>query len=99
MIEFLTDRWTFKANPEMELLQTIGKLSDLTKAPTRLASLALFEKLQETQVEEIKESETDAELEDKVIEESEESAEPENGKNKIAKAWGKGVGYGSEYTG
>jgi len=104
IIEFLTDRWNFKATPEMELLQKIGKLSDLTKAPTRLASLAHFEKLQEIEVEEIKESDSEAELEDKVInivvtENAAESAEPAKGKKDITKAWGKGVGYGSEYTG
>jgi len=104
MIEFLTDRWNFKATPEMELLQTIGKLSDLTKAPTRLASLAHFENQPEIviTVEEFEKSDSEAELEDKVIEATEnasESAEPAKGKKEITKAWGKGVGYGSEYTG
>jgi ubiquitin-protein ligase len=104
MIEFLTDRWNFKATPEMELLQTIGKLSDLTKAPTRLASLAHFENLPEIviTVEKFEGSDSEAELEDKVIEATEnasESAEPAKGKKEITKAWGKGVGYGSEYTG
>merc|ERR550532_3787912 len=103
MIEFLTDRWTFKANPEMELLQNIGKLSDLTKAPTRLASLAHFEKLQEIEVEEVIESDSEAELEDKEVEvaenKEEEPAESAKVNEKISKAWGKGVGYGSEYTG
>jgi len=106
MIEFLTDRWTFKANPEMELLQNIGKLSDLTKAPSRLASLAHYEKLQQIEVEEVVESDSEAELEDKEVEVAEndentkeESAEPAKGNKQISKAWGKGVGYGSEYTG
>jgi len=104
MIEFLTDRWNFKATPEMELLQTIGKLSDLTKAPTRLASLAHFENLPEIviTVEKFEGSDSEAELEDKVIEATEnasESAEPAKGKKEVTKAWGKGVGYGSEYTG
>lgn len=104
IINFLTEKWTFKAKPEMELLLNLAKLQEMTQAPTRLASLAHWEQ----KLQEMEESESDAELMDKQVtivvtdidgeDKTEEPKEAEDS-GKLEKAWGKGVGYGSEYTG
>jgi len=93
MLDFLTERWTFKANPEMKLLLNLAKFGELTNAPTRAASLQRFQKL-----EEVKQKHSDDELEDKNIED-EEKVEDGAKQSGLQKAWGTGVGYGSEYTG
>lgn len=104
IVNFLTGKWTFQPNPEMELLLTLAKFAELTNAPTRLSSLARFQKVRESeeiqQSEKVQESESDAELEDKQVgSEFDEPEQPANSGKKLEKAWGKGVGYGSSYTG
>jgi len=95
ILTYLVENWPegFKASPEMELLRILTKFAALTKAPTRIASLAHFEKS-------CSEETTEAVLEDKQLEnvDSEEDKKSEQS-NKVQKAWGKGVGYGSSYTG
>merc|ERR1719464_1922881 len=66
MLDFLTERWTFKANPEMKLLLNLAKFAELTNAPTRAASLQRFQKL-----EQVKQEQSDDELQDKNIDEEE----------------------------
>jgi len=100
IIDFLTQRWNFEAAPEMTLLLKLAKLGELTNAPTRLASLDHFEKLKaaEADVENLVITVTPA-VETPEVKGEVAVAEQSGKSDNITKAWGKGVGYGSDYTG
>lgn len=93
IIDFLTTRWKFEAKSEMKLLLNLAKLGELTKAPTRLASIEHIKMREKQQMEE----------EQIVVTvdspKTQSDAAPPSTSDKYSKAWGKGVGYGSEYTG
>jgi len=91
IIDFLTERWNFEAKPEMKLLLKLAKLGEMTKTQTRLASIEYFKNMEQKKVQE--------ETIIVTVDSPKSDAAPASSSDKVSKAWGKGVGYGSEYTG
>lgn len=84
-----------KTKPEYDILESLIHFGKLTKAPTWDVLMANHH---------VKEMEEEADLEDKQVQVSTEEKKDgmdefdEPKKEALKKAWGKGVGYGSEYT-